>query len=81
MSCCAAAGHVVEAYGAGPHELNFVFEVAVTDTEPVSQEKNPKFGWPPLDQLADADVRPGALKNALATTGDTRTPLWHEWNR
>lgn len=62
------------------HELNLVFEVAITDAEPVSQEDHLEFNWLPLDQLADADVRPGALKNALLAIGDDRIPFWHGWN-
>lgn len=59
------------------HELNLVFEVAITDPEPVSQEDHLEFHWLPFDQLADTDVQPGALKNALLATGDDRTPFWH----
>ncbi len=62
------------------HELNLVFEVAITDAEPVSQEDHLEFRWLPLDQLADTDVRPGALKHAPLATGDDRTPFWHGWN-
>lgn len=61
------------------HELNLVFEVAIADTEPVSQENHLEFHWLPLDQLADTDVRPGALKNALLSAGDDRIPFWHGW--
>lgn len=38
--------------------LNLVFEVAITDAEPLSQEDHLEFHWLPLDQLADTDVRP-----------------------
>lgn len=62
------------------HELNLVFEVAITDGELVSQEDHLEFCWLPLDQLADTDVRPSALKNALLSIGDDRTPFWHGWN-
>lgn len=62
------------------HELNLVFEVAITDAEPVGQEDHLEFGWLPFDQLADTDVRPGALKNALLATGDDRIPFWRGWN-
>jgi 8-oxo-dGTP diphosphatase len=62
------------------HELNLVFEVALASGEPVSQEDHLIFNWLPLDQLADADVRPGSLKNALLAAGDDRTPFWHAWN-
>lgn len=66
--------------GTTHHEINLVFEVAVTDAEPVSHEDHLEFHWLPLDQLAEADVRPGALKNALVAAGDDRTPFWHGWN-
>lgn len=66
--------------GTTHHEINLVFEVAITDAKPVSQEDHLEFHWLPLDQLADADVRPGALTNALVTAGDDRTPFWHGWN-
>lgn len=62
------------------HELNLVFEVAIASGEPVSQEDHLIFGWLPLDQLADADVRPGSLKKALLAVGADRTPFWHAWN-
>lgn len=66
--------------GTTHHEINLVFEVVITDTEPVSQEDHLEFHWLPLNQLAEADVRPGALKNALVTAGDNRTRFWHGWN-
>jgi 8-oxo-dGTP diphosphatase len=62
------------------HELNLVFEVAIANDEPVSQEDHLIFHWLPLDQLADTDVRPGSLKNALMAAGDDRTPFWHAWS-
>lgn len=67
-------------YGVTHHELNLVFEVAITDPETVSREDHLEFHWLPFDQLADTDVRPGALKNALLANGDDRTPFWHGWN-
>ncbi|MGH3780105.1 MAG: NUDIX domain-containing protein [Pseudonocardiaceae bacterium] len=62
------------------HELNLIFEVAIPNSEPISQEDHLEFHWLPLGQLADADVRPGALKNALLATGDDRIPFWRGWN-
>lgn len=62
------------------HEINFVFDVAITDAEPLSQEDHLEFRWLPLDQLADIDVRPSALKNALVAAGEDRTPFWHSWS-
>lgn len=66
--------------GTTHHEINLVFEVAITDTEPTSQEDHLEFHWLPLDQLAEADVRPDALKTALSTADDDRTPFWQRWN-
>lgn len=62
------------------HEINLVFEVAITATEPISQEDHLEFHWLPLDQLAEADVQPSALKNALVHVGEDRTPFWHGWS-
>jgi 8-oxo-dGTP diphosphatase len=62
------------------HELNFVFEVAITDTEPVSREDHLEFHWLPIDQLAETDVQPGAVKNVLLVTEDDRAPFWHGWS-
>ncbi|MDQ3765219.1 MAG: hypothetical protein M3460_28140 [Actinomycetota bacterium] len=39
-----------------------------------------EFHWLPFDQLADTDIQPGAIKNALLATGDDQTPFWHGWN-
>jgi 8-oxo-dGTP pyrophosphatase MutT (NUDIX family) len=65
-------GHRYIEDGVTHHELNFVFEVITTASEPtntgselVSQENHLEFHWLPLEQLADADVRPAALKDAL----------------
>ncbi|GAA0538557.1 DNA mismatch repair protein MutT [Saccharopolyspora subtropica] len=66
--------------GVTHHEINLVFEVSIDAAEPVSQEDHLEFHWLPLDQLADTDVRPGALKNALVAAGEDRTPFWHGWN-
>ncbi|GAA4899253.1 NUDIX domain-containing protein [Streptomonospora salina] len=59
------------------HEINLVFEVAITDVEPASQEDHLEFHWLDVNQLPDADVRPGALKSALVSAGDDPTPFWH----
>ena len=64
---------------ASHHELNLVFEVAITDTEPVSREDHLEFHWLPIDQLAETDVRPGAAKKALLVSEDDRAPFWHGW--
>ncbi|MGH4012672.1 MAG: NUDIX domain-containing protein [Pseudonocardiaceae bacterium] len=65
--------------GAAHHELNLVFDVAIPDTELVSQEDHLEFRWLPLDHLADTDVRPGPLKHALLAATNDRTPFWHGW--
>lgn len=62
------------------HEINLVFEVAISDTEPVSQEDHLEFHWLPVDQLVETDVRPGALKNALVAARVHHTPFWHCWS-
>lgn len=66
--------------GTSHHELNLVFEVAITGTEPVSREDHLEFHWLPIDQLAETDVRPGAVKKALLISEDDRAPFWHGWN-
>lgn len=77
------AGVVEHGYienGATHHELNFVFEVEISVPEPVSQENHLEFHWLPVAQLADTDVRPSALKNALLAAGEGAAPFWHAWN-
>lgn len=66
--------------GVTHHEMNLVFDVVIDAATPVSQEDHLEFHWLPLDQLAHADVRPSALKNALAAVGDDRSPFRHGWN-
>lgn len=65
--------------GATHHELNLVFDVSITDPNPVSQEDHLEFHWLPISQLAGTHVRPGVLKNALLAAGEERTPFWHGW--
>lgn len=62
------------------HEINLVFEVAITDTEPTSQEDHLEFHWLALDDLADADVRPSLLKQALVSAGNDRASFWRGWD-
>jgi 8-oxo-dGTP diphosphatase len=64
--------------GTTHHEINLVFDVDLGSAEPTSQEDHLEFHWLPTDHLADADVRPGGLKNALLTAGEI--PFWHGWN-
>ncbi|MGH3590163.1 MAG: NUDIX domain-containing protein [Candidatus Dormibacteria bacterium] len=66
--------------GAIHHELNLVFEVTIDSLDPASQEDHLEFHWLQIDQLADTDVRPSTLKNALLAAGDGTTPFWHAWN-
>jgi len=68
------------AAGTAHHELNFVFDVVLDDVAAVSREEHLEFQWLPLAHLADADVRPGSLRNALLTADDDRTPFWCPWN-
>lgn len=75
-----AVEHGYSEDGTTHHEINLIFEGAITDTAPVSQEDHLEFQWLPFDELADADVRPGALKNALVSGGESRTPFWHGWS-
>lgn len=77
------AGAVEHGYledGVAHHEINLVFDVSIDATDPASQEEHLEFHWLPLDQLADADVRPGTLKNALVAADGDCTPFWHRWN-
>ncbi|MBH0778466.1 NUDIX domain-containing protein [Nocardia bovistercoris] len=62
------------------HELNLVFEVGIGASEPVGQEDHLEFHWLPVAQLADTDVRPGALKDALLAADGDFAPFWHPWN-
>lgn len=59
-------------------ELNFVFEVTLDDPEPASREDHLEFVWFPVDRLADTDVRPPALRDALAH--GAATPFWRAWH-
>lgn len=49
------------------HKLNLVFEVANIDMEPVNQEDHLEYHWIPLEQFAEAGIRPGAIKAAFVT--------------
>jgi 8-oxo-dGTP diphosphatase len=64
--------------GTTRHELNLVFEITLDTPQPVSQEDHLEFHWLPIDQLADADVRPHSLKTALLETTDN-APFWRGW--
>lgn len=63
--------------GATHHEINLVFRAELDNADPVSQEDHLEFHWLPIIDLAAADVRPGRLKDALATA--TNSPFWHPW--
>jgi 8-oxo-dGTP pyrophosphatase MutT (NUDIX family) len=58
------------------HEINLVFEVTL-DAEPIGQEEHLEFHWLPLDQLADADLRPSSVINGLVEGGT----FWRGWAR
>lgn len=62
------------------HELNLVFEVEIDDTMPTSREDHLEFHWLSFGHLADIDLRPGSLKNALLAAGEARTPFWQGWD-
>jgi ADP-ribose pyrophosphatase YjhB (NUDIX family) len=47
------------------HELNLVFEATILGAEPESRERHLEFRWLPLDQVADAEVRPAAIKRII----------------
>ncbi len=66
--------------GTTHHEINLVFEVAVNDEEPTSQEDHLEFHRLALNQLAETDVRPSPLKHALVSAGAGHTPFWHGWD-
>ncbi|CRK56910.1 Nudix dNTPase DR1776 [Alloactinosynnema sp. L-07] len=66
--------------GATHHELNLVFEIALAHGDPTSQEDHLEFHWLPLAKLADTDIRPTTLKNALIAFDADRTPFWRGWN-
>jgi 8-oxo-dGTP diphosphatase len=72
-----AVEHGYTADGIAHHEINLVFEVAVDSAELVSNEDRLEFHWLPLDQLADADVRPRDLRDALAA--EDHRPFWRGW--
>jgi 8-oxo-dGTP diphosphatase len=61
------------------HELNLVFDVSIDQPDPVSREEHLEFHWLPLTALADADVRPRALRDALTSASDSPTPFWRGW--
>lgn len=63
--------------GATHHEINLVFRADLGDADPVSQEDHLEFHWLPIGDLAAADVRPGGLKDALATAPES--PFWQPW--
>jgi 8-oxo-dGTP diphosphatase len=41
--------------GATHHEVNLVFDVAIADSEPTSQEDHLEFHWLPVGHLADTE--------------------------
>jgi ADP-ribose pyrophosphatase YjhB (NUDIX family) len=65
--------------GAAHHELNFVFDVQVDEADPCSREDCLEFRWVPRAELPGCDLRPSAVKNALATAPAGAVPFWHPW--
>ncbi|MGJ7905511.1 NUDIX domain-containing protein [Actinopolyspora sp. H202] len=57
------------------HELNLLFGVTLDVPEPTSQEEHLEFHWVPLGQLAETNVRPASLKDALVTAEES-VPFW-----
>jgi ADP-ribose pyrophosphatase YjhB (NUDIX family) len=62
------------------HEINMVFEAQIASTDVESREDHLEFEWLPIGDLADSDVRPRALKDALLD-GAFTTPVWRSWVR
>jgi hypothetical protein len=62
--------------GTAHHEMNLVFHADITDTEPASRESHLEFRWLDWTALADADLRPAALKDALLRVADRQRPFW-----
>jgi 8-oxo-dGTP diphosphatase len=60
------------------HELNLVFDVELAEFNVASQEAHLEFEWFALDQLADVDLRPSPLKDAL-TAPNNGARLWTAW--
>src|ERR1700760_3413531 len=56
--------------GAPRHELSFVFEVAIPEEDPVSQEDFMELRWVALDRLACTDLRPASVRDALLAVND-----------
>lgn len=61
--------------GTTHHEINLVFDVALDTPDPVSHKHHLEFHWLALDHLAEADVRPNSLKDALL---EAKT-FWRGW--
>jgi 8-oxo-dGTP diphosphatase len=62
------------------HEINLVFEAQIASTNVTSNENHLEFEWLPMENLADSDIRPRALKDALLD-GAFKTPVWRSWVR
>lgn len=69
-------GYVVN--DATHHELNLVFDVELAELEVASQEAHLQFEWFALEQLAEVDLRPRPLKDALAARNNGAR-LWTAW--
>jgi ADP-ribose pyrophosphatase YjhB (NUDIX family) len=63
------------------HELNLVFEATIADAAELEcRESHLTFRWLPLNQIASEDIRPAAIKSALAATRTEPTAVWHRWD-
>jgi 8-oxo-dGTP diphosphatase len=65
--------------GIDHHEVNLVFQVVIDDPDPVAREEHLELHWLPLDHLADADVRPSTLRDALVPDQQEGPPFWRGW--
>lgn len=65
--------------GPAHHEINLVFEAEIGNATPVSQEDHLECHWLSIAEIANADIRPSSIKNAIATSADT--PFWRPWRR
>lgn len=77
------AGVVEHGYiedGSAHHEINILFDVELAAANPVSQEDHLEFSWLGLNQLADMDIRPHRVREALLAEAERSAPFWHAWD-
>jgi hypothetical protein len=77
------AGAVEHGYlhqdGTAHHEINLLFRIPITDAEPAGREGHLEFRRIPLTPLADTDLRPATLEDALLGAAGDQTPFWRSW--